>query len=128
MDVGTRRHKWGAREIFEILEIFGFSCGAQGKAKARSNINNQTTVNSLGKGAHGKAPLGPLEETSAHQESWEVEGRMGAPRVTEALGTGWPLARDRMGDPCVKDIHPFKIPQPWGSHLALSPKKLLSQP
>lgn len=112
----------GARAI---LATDGFSRGAQTKAKPRPDTNNQATVTWLGKGAHGNDPLGHLGGTSAHQESREVEGRMGAPRMTEALGTGRPLARERMGDSRVKDTHPFKVPHPSGSHRALSPKKEL---
>lgn len=76
-----------------------------------------------GRGHKEKPLLGHLGVTSAHQGSWEVEGKMGAPRVTEALGTEWPLARDRMGDPGIKDTHPFKISEPQGSQCALSPKE-----
>ena len=123
--MGPRRCRW---EPGPILATDGFSGGAQSKAKARPNTHNQATVTWLGKGGHGKAPLGHPGVTSAHQECREVEGRMGAPRVTEALGTGRPLARERMGDPRVKDTHPFKVPHPSAPQRALSPKKELCQP
>lgn len=76
-----------------IFGIFGFSRGAQTKAKERSNTNNQ-----VGEGGTWKSPCGTSWSDIMSSGMWGIGGENRCPRVTEALGSGWPLARDRVGD------------------------------
>lgn len=61
-----------------------------------------------------KLPPECLGMSFTQQGAEEVAGRIGTPRMTEAVSTGRALAWERRGNARAKDLHPF---QGHGDHI-----------